>query len=381
MVDDDRISMKPKDIRSPVRVMLVDDSAVVRGLMSRALREDMAINIVASASNGQEAIDLCKTNELDVVILDIEMPVMDGLTALPVLLKLQPKMKVMMASTLTQRNADISMKAMRMGAADYIPKPTTTASDPGAVESFYRELRDKVKALGGVSLKTEKAVLKMQESPVTEAQKVTKDYALRKPTYQGAISALVIASSTGGPKALLELFKGLQSRIHNIPVFVTQHMPPTFTTMLAQHINQDTGCRCVEAQQGMKVEAGQIYLAPGDFHMIVRKAVGGIVIELNQDPPVNFCRPAADPLMQSAAKVYAEQCLGVVLTGMGVDGLQGARSIIQAGGTMLVQDEASSVVWGMPGAVAKDGIASGIIPLSQMASEISHYIGRAPYAT
>jgi len=315
----------------------------------------------------------------EVVVLDIEMPEMDGLTALPKLIAAVPGLKVIMASTLTLRNADISLRALSAGAADYIPKPSSTAEMTGA-DIYKRELVEKVKALG--------AAFRLQtggrgDGPSPAApRKATSLYAggpivLRKLLPQRR-QVLAIGSSTGGPQALFALFRELKGKLE-VPVLITQHMPKTFTTILAEHLRRIVGGNCEEAKDGMALKPGHLYVAPGDFHMTVAQQGAERLIKLNQDPPENFCRPAVDPMFRSLSKAYGHGVLAVVLTGMGQDGLKGARAVAEGGGALLAQDEATSVVWGMPGAVATAGLCNAVLPVDRVGGAILKVLqGAAP---
>lgn len=367
---------------APVRVMVVDDSAVVRGLMTRALREDPGIEIVASAANGLMALHSLQHQPVDVVILDIEMPEMDGMTALPKIFEMAPQTKVIMASSLTLRNAEISLRALEMGASDYVPKPSSR-NDPEEVQNFYRELISKVKAIATSKHQKETIVpaapvaMRISPSPVKPVTPPTTStttsrsikYPLQKPT------ALAIGSSTGGPQALLKLFEALRGQLTSIPIFITQHMPPTFTTILAEHIGQMSGKPCHEAKQGEKALANHIYMAPGDYHMLVEKRDPDVIIRLTQDPPVNYCRPAVDPMLKSLTTIYGSGLLVAILTGMGHDGLVGSKEAVHAGATVIAQDEATSVVWGMPRAVAEEKICSAVLPLQEIPSYLIKSFG------
>lgn len=347
-------------IQSPIRVMVVDDSAVIRGLTIRALNEDLEIKVVASLSNGQLAVTKLESETVDVVVLDIEMPVMDGLTALPLILKAQPNVRVVMSSTLTQRNAEISMRALRAGAADYIPKPSAV----GGMSStdFKRELIAKVKSLRH----TQEVTLSNRNSTVPKPSAIS----LQEPS-RFRPKLLAVGCSTGGPQALIAFFEKLDRAI-NVPVIVTQHMPPTFTRILAEHITKSTVWSCHEGVSGEPLKAGVIYLAPGDYHMVIERKDGLPCIALNQSPPENFCRPAVDPMLRSAVSTFGERVIATILTGMGSDGMKGCQTLVETGGTVVAQDEASSVVWGMPGAVARAGVCSAVMPLD----EISDYVNQ-----
>ncbi|TXH38265.1 MAG: chemotaxis response regulator protein-glutamate methylesterase [Rhodospirillaceae bacterium] len=364
--------------------MVVDDSMVIRGLLTRALEADAGIKVVASAGNGKVALDTLAKTDVDVIVLDIEMPVMDGMTALPQLIASKPYVQVIMASTLTLKGASISMKALSMGAADYVPKPTSTSQIHGA-EDFKSELISKVKSWGAVSRRrrgpgaSASSAVPSTHAAAPAATAVTPrklytqaDVKLR-PAGTGKPECLVIGSSTGGPQALFKVFQMLGG-VPNLPVFVTQHMPATFTTILAEHLAGASRMPAAEAKDGEPVTNGRIYVAPGDFHMTVALESNRKVLRINKNPPENFCRPAVDPMLRSIAKVYGGKVLFVMLTGMGQDGLKGARELTEAGGTVIAQDEATSVVWGMPGAVATAGLCSAVLPLSDIASCIRKFI-------
>lgn len=356
--------------------MLVDDSAVIRGLTARWLESDSGIKVVASVGGGEQALISVRRTKPDVVVLDIEMPGMDGMTLLPKLLELDPSLKIIMSSTLTKRNASISLEALAAGAADYIPKPSSRAELHQATD-FRRNLIIKVKALGAA---------RRARAPLDPAQRAPSEAPAPGPVAgrgAGAIRlrkaslirprALAIGSSTGGPKALFILFEYLKNSI-TLPIFITQHMPPMFTAILADNLRRVSGVPCAEARDGEEVKDGHIYVAPGDHHMIVVSGDKARSIHLNQDPPVHYCRPAVDPMFESLASVFDGLILGVVLTGMGSDGSNGARRLVQAGGTIIAQDEASSVVWGMPGAVAQDGVCSAVLPLDKIGPAIARLV-------
>ncbi|MBF0562363.1 MAG: chemotaxis response regulator protein-glutamate methylesterase [Alphaproteobacteria bacterium] len=372
--------------------MVVDDSAVVRGLMTRMLEADSSISVVASVGNGQAAVQSLSHYDIEVIVLDIEMPIMDGLTALPKLLQKDPDIQIIMSSTLTLKNADISLRAIEAGAADYIPKPSTSKEITGGLD-FKRDLVEKVKALGAVrrAPKRRRPGVPSPAVPLGERSKVpaarvpfTSSASGAGPATPAAPSAIIlrkpsdqipevigIGSSTGGPQALFKLLAAM----HNgggitQPIVITQHMPATFTTILAQHIQRISGREATEAQDGETLRGGHIYVAPGDFHMVIESRGSEKVIRINKNPPENFCRPSVDPMFRSLAKVFGSHVLAVVLTGMGSDGAKGGQEIYKAGGTVLAQDEASSVVWGMPGATAQAGICAAVLPLDEIAAFI-----------
>lgn len=375
-------SAKPAN-PDPIRVMVVDDSAVIRGLLTRALEGDTDIRVVTSVGDGQMAVNSLQRNSIDVIVLDIEMPVMDGLTAIPKLLAVAPQVKIIMASTLTLRGADVSIRCLSAGAADYIPKPTSTREIGGA-EDFKRELVAKVKALGAAARRAGSRSrgeicplspayvplsLKREQAPITT-----------RPAPMGMQvkpDVIAIGSSTGGPQALFEVLSHMKGAVTQ-PILITQHMPATFTTILAEHITRQCGIDAKEAKDGEPVVQGRCYIAPGDFHMLVAQRGGANVISLTKDPPENFCRPAVDPMMRSILKAYGgRKILACILTGMGQDGLKGCTEVVNGGGTLIGQDEASSVVWGMPGAVAQAGICSAILPLKEIGPYIRKFASRA----
>lgn len=363
-----------ESITNKISVLIVDDSAIIRSLIMRAISATHDIEVVATASNGEIGLEQLRLRKPDIVILDIEMPVMDGLTALPHMVKMSPESHVIIASTLSLRNAEISMRALALGASDYLAKPT--AQEMNAAEDFFRELLMKIRALGMTRVR------RLEPAPATSIGTAARATPVAAPAKhspiinsppKSKISCVAIASSTGGPQALQLIFGMLKNRASRVPIFITQHMPPTFTTLLAQHIAKESGVECHEGIDGEVVRAGVIYLAPGGYHMQAERSGFSTIIRLNQDPPVNFCRPAADPMLISLAKIYSSELLCVVLTGMGSDGAQGAKIVNQAGGTVIAQDEASCVVYGMPRAVAEANIASAILPLK----EVSGYIEKA----
>lgn len=351
-----------------LEVMVVDDSAVIRGIFRRTLEADPTIEVVASVSNGQQAIDALAKQPVDVIVLDIEMPVMDGMTALPKLLEIAPSVKIIMASTLTEKNAAISLEALQKGAADYIPKPTAKYEIHSA-DTFKHELVEKIKALGGRKQRTPSA----KAAPAARAPAATAAKAApTAPVTNRAVSSvppriISIGSSTGGPQALFKVFEGLKGRISHLPVVIAQHMPKAFTGILAEHLSKVADARCAEGVDGEPLEAGRIYVAPGDFHMYIEKSGTGHVIRLNQDPPENYCRPSVEPLFRSVAKEFGPATLALMLTGMGHDGVVASETLVDTGATLIAQDEETSVVWGMPGAVANAGLCAEILPIDKIA--------------
>nr|WP_321454370.1 chemotaxis response regulator protein-glutamate methylesterase [uncultured Cohaesibacter sp.] len=388
-----------------VKVMVVDDSVVIRGLIGRWINEDPALELVGSHRNGRLAVEDIAKSKPDIVVLDIEMPDMDGLTALPLLLRNYSKARILMASTLTRRNAEISLRALSLGATDYVPKPESN-SQITTSRDFRDELLAKIKAIGGAGEEgpsqfrasrgpsafaprpgatTTSRINQSRQTLATGADKRTPAAASATPP-AGSIAgpngimlrkmgsarprALLIGSSTGGPQALEKLLQEIGPQMRSAPILITQHMPATFTAILADHLARASGMPAAEAQDGEVVQNGHIYVAPGGKHMELTKQAGQAVVKLTDGPPVNFCKPAVDPFFESAAQVYGAAALGVILTGMGHDGAAGARHIVDAGGSIIAQDEASSVVWGMPGAAAQAGVCAAVIPLNQIGSKV-----------
>lgn len=364
-----------------ISVMVVDDSAVMRGLLTRALEEDGTIKVVTSAANGQMALhEFERHKDIDVIVLDIEMPVMDGIEALPKLLAIDSNIQIIIASTLTEKNAEVSLKALELGAADYLCKPST-GRDLGSADDFKRDLIQKVKSLSAVTqrqrershLKTSPKTTTAIAAPLPKSAPVVYgkafDIVLQKKNYPRP-DIIAIGSSTGGPQALFVALKGLAGKVVNQPIVITQHMPATFTTILAQHIQQQTGFETFEVQDNILLEAGKVYVAQGNYHFTIVRSGTQLRAKLTQTEPVNFCRPAVDVMIRSLIPLYGPKILAVILTGLGADGRDACRELFTAGGQVIAQDEATSVVWGMPGAVVQAGICSAVLPIDQIAAAI-----------
>jgi two-component system chemotaxis response regulator CheB len=350
-----RAASPPHAADTRIRVLVCDDSLTVRGALCRMLDSDPAVQLVGRAGNGAEAVRQVAALKPDVLVLDVEMPVQDGLSALPELLRIDPRLKVLMASTLTTRGADIALSALRLGAADYVAKPSS-ASEIGA-DGFRSEFLAKVKALGG---RQRAATPARAAAPVRVAPAPRAGFAPR---------VLAIGSSTGGPQALFTLFGALPKNFP-LPLVLTQHMPKTFTAILAEHITRLGGMPCAEATDGALLQPGRALLAPGDRHLLIDAQGETLVARLSDAPPENYCRPAVDPMLRSLAVATRGRTVAVILTGMGHDGLAGGRALVDAGGQVLAQDEATSVVWGMPGAVAQAGIAHAVLPIKAIAPRL-----------
>jgi two-component system, chemotaxis family, protein-glutamate methylesterase/glutaminase len=372
----------PVSAPDALRVMIVDDAVVVRGLVSRWIDAEPDLKVVASLRTGREAVDQLLRHNPDVVLLDIEMPELDGIEALPLLLEKKRDLIVIMASALTRRSAEVSLRALSLGAADYIPKPATNREVTTSA-SFRRDLIEKVRQLG--ARRKRAFVGKPAAMPIAPARPRAVPAPLRavpapaighatdiklRPFAITPPRVLLIGSSTGGPQALTGLVSEIAAVLERAPVLITQHMPPTFTTILAEHLARAGHCPAHEAEDGEAIVPGTIYLAPGGRHMSVTRLGGSAAIGLNDGPLVNFCRPAVDPLFSSAAQIWGSGVMAVILTGMGSDGTHGAQDVAAAGGSVIAQDEASSVVWGMPGAAANAGVCSAVLPLDQIAPKL-----------
>lgn len=350
-----------------IRVLVVDDSAVIRGLVSRWLKSEDDIEVVGAAVNGKDGVEHAEKLKPDLVILDIEMPVMDGVTALPAIRKAAPNCRVIMASTLTQRGAEVTIKALAAGASDYIPKPD--ASQLAGAADYKRELLAKVRVLGARAVMVPAASAAGVATAGGARPAASGAPVLRAVSQKTRPEAIFIGSSTGGPEALRVVIEGLAGKVQ-VPVFITQHMPPMFTKILAEHLSKQTRAKVVEATDGLQAQPGVFYIAPGDRHMVIHRNLTVTRINLTDTPPENFCRPAVDPMFRSAAETYGEKALAVILTGMGQDGLLGAKPLVAKGAQLIAQDEESSIVWGMPGAVTKAGLATACKPIQQIAPAI-----------
>jgi len=349
--------------RKRLRVMIVDDAAVVRGLLARWVTAEPDLDVVALLRTGRDAVEELERADPDVVVLDVEMPELDGISALPQLLAKKRDLVVIMASTVTRRNAEISLKSLALGAADYIPKPSTP-HDAGSSGNFRRELIEKIRTLG---MRVRRPRVAPHPSrPVRPHQPV-----VLRPMPLTPPRVLLIGSSTGGPQALDAVLTHAGALISRVPVLITQHMPPTFTAILAEHLARAVKAPVHEAADGEPIVPGTIYIAPGGHHMRVASRDGTPAIVIDDGPHINFCKPSVDPLFSSAAAVWGSKALALVLTGMGSDGLAGAKELVAAGGHVVAQDEATSVVWGMPGQVAHAGLCSALLPLGEIGPRLT----------
>jgi len=354
-----------------IRVLVVDDSVVVRRMVSDVLSADPQLEVAATAANGKIALARLTQVNPDIVILDVEMPEMDGLETLTNIRKSFPSLPVIMYSTVTWRGAESTLEALARGAADYVTKPSNVGSAVQAIETIRSQLIPKIKAFcgraQGFELPPDLAVPPAAKPPQPRLSRST-----------ARVDVVAIGVSTGGPNALADLLPALPGDFP-VPVVIVQHMPPVFTRLLAERLAARSQIAVKEGHGGAVLEPGCAWVAPGDYHMIVEAEANGAVLRTHQGPPENSCRPAVDVLFRSVAEAYKPHALAVVMTGMGQDGLRGCERICELGGQVLAQDAASSVVWGMPGFVAKAGLASKILPLDQLAPEITRQVlvGRA----
>ncbi len=354
-----------------IRVLVVDDAVVVRKMVTDVLTADPMLEVAGIAANGRIALQKIPQVNPDVITLDMEMPDMDGLETLREIRKSHPRLPVIMFSTLTERGAMITLEALALGASDYVTKPANVGSVGEGLKRIEQDLIPKIKALcpqiaPAIVPAVREKVFIGAESAAQPAR--TFPTSVRRAQ---SVDILAIGVSTGGPNALAELLPQLPGDFP-VPIVIVQHMPPIFTRLLAERLNEKCSLSIAEPQGGEALEPGQAWIAPGGSHMVLERDGARIRLRLNQDPPENSCRPAVDVLFRSASKIYGSGVLAVVLTGMGQDGLLGCQGIAAQRGQILAQDEASSVVWGMPGYVAQAGLAEKVLPLNQMAGEIIH---------
>jgi len=337
-----------------IRVLVVDDSAVVRRIVTDLLSAEAGIEVVGSAPNGRAALATLPALTPDLVTLDLEMPELDGLATLVELRRLYPRLPVIMLSSRTERGAMSTLEALARGASDYVTKPANLGS-PGLAQARLRDdLVPKIRALAGGPARGSRP----GRPPAARAP--------AGPRVPAPVDALVIGVSTGGPNALAAILAHLPATFP-VPIVVVQHMPPLFTRILAERLAAQSALAVREAEADQALEPGSVLIAPGNYHLALRRDAETVRVVLNQDPPENSCRPAVDVLFRSAAAAYGARVLGLVLTGMGHDGLRGAEAIRSAGGRLLAQDEATSVVWGMPGAVVSAGLADQVLALDDIA--------------
>jgi two-component system chemotaxis response regulator CheB len=381
-----------------VRVLIVDDSAVMRKIIASALQKEPSIEIAGFAANGIQAIEAIQTCNPDVVTLDIEMPEMDGLTALREIRKENKYLPIIMFSSLTHKGAQAAVMALTAGASDYVGKP---ANATGGIDDAFKVLETELipKIIGlakrvksrrereGAGASTQKPATSIAPKPlvilkpVAPVKPITSIASKISKATSGVLAkpaeAVCIGVSTGGPEALMQVFGAFNAPL-SVPIFIVQHMPADFTALLAARLSATGVMTVKEAEEGEIAEPGMAYIAPGGFHMTVSRPGTKTIIHLNTEPPENSCRPAVDVLFRTAAEVYGNHLLAVMLTGMGYDGLKGSQVIKEKGGQVIAQDEASSVIWGMPGAVVQAGLADGVLPIDKITDEIIFRTRKVP---
>lgn len=375
------------------RVLVVDDSAVIRGLIGHWITASDALDLVGQARNGQVALDMLDETRPDVVLLDLDMPELDGLASLPLLLARRPGLSIVIVSTTTRSNAALCMRCLALGAVEILPKPATHRETAGA--PAFRGLLLATLAGLGTRHRAEPAPTPRERPRPSASPRVTAPEAHRRadprrglpvsgppretpaPFATRALSrCVVIGASTGGPRAIEEVLGGLARISARLPILVVQHMPPVFTAAFADHLRDATGLAVAEAVDGEEVSPGRIYVAPGGRHMGLSDEGQRVTVRLDDSAPVQHARPAIDVLMRDAARIFGTRCLAAILTGMGHDGTEGARAVAAAGGSVLVQDQSSSTIWGMPGSIVKAGLAREVVALDQMSGAIQVHLGR-----
>jgi two-component system, chemotaxis family, protein-glutamate methylesterase/glutaminase len=347
----------------PTRVLVTDDSVVVRRLVTNVLSSSPGIEVVGSAPNGRIALAKIDQLEPDLVTLDVEMPDMDGIETLVALRANRPNLPVIMFSTLTERGAAVTLEALMRGANDYVTKPANVGSVSEAMDRVREELVPKIHSLCGSPVPGGPVTARLAAGPPRRP----------KPVVANRVDAVVIGISTGGPSALADIIPQLPGDL-DVPVLIVQHMPPMFTRLLAERLDRTTDLVVSEAGGGERAAPRTCLVAPGDRHLVVHGSGASARVALDDGPRENSCRPAVDVLFRSAAAAYGPNLLAVVMTGMGQDGMHGCEHVVDAGGQVIVQDEASSVVWGMPGSVAHAGLADAIVPLADIPAEITRRV-------
>ncbi|RKS80191.1 two-component system chemotaxis response regulator CheB [Motilibacter peucedani] len=375
-----------------IRVLVVDDSAVVRRIVAQVLDAEPDITVVGTAENGRVALQKLAALSPDAVTLDIEMPELDGLGTLKELRKTHARVPVIMFSTLTERGAAKTLEALSLGASDYVTKPSNTTALTDSVRSVREQLVPKLRSLTGrdvpagrprtplrptTSLPTRPTAPLRPVASTATAVVGPRAGAVRGPVQRPEV--LAIGSSTGGPEALARVLTGLPGTLR-VPVVIVQHMPPIFTRLLAERLSRASALDVREAAEGDQLKPGTVLIAPGDFHLELVRRGAAVTAHLTSGPAENFCRPAVDVLFRSVASVYGGASLAVVLTGMGSDGRRGAELLRAKGARILAQDEATSVVWGMPGAVAHAGLADALLPIDAVAGAIVDSVGHQAHA-
>lgn len=357
---------KVLSVNTRIRVLVVDDSVVIRRLVTHALAGDDQVEIVGTASNGVIALQRIPQLDPDVITLDIEMPEMDGLETLRQIRKLYPQLPVIMFSTLTERGAAVTLDALSLGANDYVTKTANSGSLDKSMASLRSELVPKIKQFFQIGAPAKPEQVKRTETPALGTAMPFRKHPLTP-------RVVAIGVSTGGPNALAKVMPGFPKDFR-LPILIVQHMPPLFTRLLADRLNAISAIRVEEVCEGSRLEPGKALLAAGGYHMRVRKQADSVIAAIDQEPPENSCRPAVDVLFRSVAEAYGGATIAVILTGMGNDGLRGAETLKTMGAYVIAQDERSSVVWGMPGSIAKSGLADAVVDVACVVPEILKHV-------
>ncbi len=370
---------KARRSEDSAKILLIDDSSTIRGLLSRLINSQPGMEVVGTAVNGKLGVEQVRALDPDLVVLDIEMPVMTGLEALAEIRKSHPRLPVIMFSTLTEKGAEATLTALELGASAYSTKPQSSGSMVTALEEVKEDLVSQIKALvrpRSTSTARPSAATRRPRPGSSAPTPPGGNPAMAKRRSSGAqIEAVVVGSSTGGPNALEKFLIGIVKPLP-IPIFITQHMPPTFTAVLAKRLNSKVSTTVVEGADGMAAQPGHCYIAPGGFHMRLETSGLNTVLVVEDGPQINSCKPSVEPLFESAARFYGPRLLAVMLTGMGSDGVDGAGKIAANGCSVIAQDEETSVVWGMPGAVAKAGFSTEILPIDEIGPRVAMLGGR-----
>lgn len=359
-----------------IKVLIVDDSRIFRSLVEECLQDEMDVRVIGSVRNGIKAIEFIRKNRPDLITLDVEMPDMDGLETLNYIESINsetpelPPVGVLMISSFTRKGVDITIQALEKGAFDFITKPTGDDITKNR-ESLKRQLMVKIRHYATKRISS--GFSNKNISRESETTHLPEKMRFPFPASQSRIRGIVIGVSTGGPRVLVEILPEICSHT-DVPIFIVQHMPETFTESLAKSLNSRCISTVQEAVDNQMVQKGHVYLAPGGKHMVLRKQFSNVYTGINTQPPEKGCRPSVDVLFRSAAMVYGQDLIGIILTGMGKDGTKGSAAIKRAGGCVIAQDETTSVVWGMPGSAVAEGHVDLILPLSEIPETVLSWI-------
>lgn len=356
-------------MNTPIRILLCDDSALMRRLIKTAIETDPNLKVVCEAKNGRDATEQLSKQHVDLVVLDVEMPVMDGIDATRAMRRKNFDLPIIMFSSLTSRGAEATLDAIAAGANDFATKPARSGHIDQALAHVQRELLPKIHRWASHWRSKNTAQTNTSSANVSPSAGVPSGFVPGGLSTEN-ISAIAIGASTGGPQALSALMSMI-NRDLGVPILIVQHMPPVFTGLLAERLSAQSGHSVREASDGEVIEPGDCVIAPGDQHLTVARDLTSLRVRLNRNEPENSCRPAVDPLFRSCASCFGSRCLGVVLTGMGKDGLDGARALKKTGARIVCQDESSSVVWGMPGNIVRSDLADLVLPINGIADEVN----------